>query len=100
VSTLVTDMASLLLACAGSVGGELPNYLKLHVLPHLSITSALQVSQGSLNSLLPGSGIQVLDHNAHTCEHASLEICPALAGCKVSGWQQRLQEKLSACRRA
>lgn len=43
VSTLLTDMASLLLTCAGSVGGELPNYLKLRVLPHLNITPALQV---------------------------------------------------------
>ena len=43
MSTLLTDLSSLLLTCAESTGGELPNYLKLHVLPHLPISPSLQV---------------------------------------------------------
>ncbi len=43
MSTLLTDLASLLLTCAEATGGELPNYLKLHVLPHLPISPSLQV---------------------------------------------------------
>ena len=43
MSTLLTDLSSLLLTCADSTGGELPSYLKLHVLPHLAISPGLQV---------------------------------------------------------
>ena len=43
VSTLLTDLASLLLTCADATVGELPSYLKLHVLPHLPVSPGLQV---------------------------------------------------------
>ena len=43
MSTLLTDLASLLLTCADATVGELPSYLKLHVLPHLPISPGLQV---------------------------------------------------------
>lgn len=43
MSTLLTDLASLLVMCADSTEGELPSYLKLHVLPHLPISPGLQV---------------------------------------------------------
>ena len=43
MSTLLTDLASLVLVCADSTDGELPNYLKLHVLPRLPISPGLQV---------------------------------------------------------
>ncbi|CAK0782799.1 hypothetical protein CVIRNUC_005994 [Coccomyxa viridis] len=42
VSTLLTDLTQLLLTCAAASGGELPNYLKMHVLPRLSIPPGLQ----------------------------------------------------------
>ena len=51
MSTLLTDLASLLLTCADATGGELPTYLKLHVLHHLPISPGLQVRQGFDNIL-------------------------------------------------
>lgn len=43
MSTLLTEVASLLLTCSGASGGDLPNYLKQHVLTRLPISPRLQV---------------------------------------------------------
>ena len=66
VSTLLTDLTQLLLTCAAASGGELPNYLKLHVLPRLSIPPGLQVCQ-IIKVVLPAEASM---YYAHCCSLA------------------------------
>jgi hypothetical protein len=63
VSALLTELAGLLLDCAGRCDGELPAHLRMHVLPQLSLPASLQARRHSLLiSAVPSPGCINIRH--------------------------------------
>ena len=92
-STLLTDLTQLLLTCAASSGGELPNYLKLHILPRLSIPPGLQVCQ-IIKVVLPAEAFM---NYAHCC---SLALPRQLYAVHLRHLVEGRRQGPVACRRA
>ena len=93
VSTLLTDLTQLLLTCAAASGGELPNYLKMHVLPRLSIPPGLQVCQ-IIKVVLPAEASM---YYAHCC---SLALPRQLYAVHLRHLVEGRRQGPVACRRA
>ena len=93
MSTLLTDLTQLLLTCAASSGGELPNYLKLHVLPRLAISPGLQVRQIIIDILLAVTS----SHCAYCC---NLALLWQLYTLHLRHLVEASRQRLVACRKA